>query len=268
MKLSRNHLLAAFLGVAVLFTSAGPVQANPSDTAADERRAKLIQQGYRDFTSADGSKTLFAKVTDIEADMKTVSMTLDSGQDLNRVMTAAFSKADQEYFKAWAREQYFAADNALRVDLDRRRDQVDDYQKHPYVRMLDQRAFDYELERISFSVLVENRRELSLEGARMEYRLYVLADVPDSEKPRGEKEWTVVSGQVPMPAIPPRSKAEAETEMVDIMEVELKRNWDWTEGGREKFKDELKGVWIRLYKNDTLLYEESMPSSVKDSRVW
>lgn len=258
------YLLLTFLVIA-------PSLSAQSSTDADERRAKLLKQGYRDFTSADGSQKLFAKLTDVDREMKAISLLNEQGKPMNNVAVAAFSKEDQAYIKAWAAEDLFAAEGALEAQIKRTRGSDAGTVENPYLAWaIRSYGDDFKIKtgHEGFDIQVRSAREHPLEGARVEYRLFVVYDPPNAEKKKRDIEAVVHPGEMALPRISPRGLIEVQTATVTLAEIKMPSGMVWTDGGRRDFEDKLDGVWIRIYKNDTLLLEQSVPESLKDNEVW
>lgn len=63
-------------------------------------------------------------------------------------------------------------------------------------------------------------------------------------------------------------KTSFETEEVTLKKARLKADWYYSNGAKGKAKDELTGVWIRVYSGDELINEFAQPSSLKTQEKW
>lgn len=62
-------------------------------------------------------------------------------------------------------------------------------------------------------------------------------------------------------------KTTFETEQVTLKKARLKADWYYANGAKGKAKDELSGIWVRVYSGDELI-NEFAPSSLKTQEKW
>jgi hypothetical protein len=253
-----QRFLVLVLGA--LLVAASHAGTSPAGGLTAIERASLEKKGYREFTSADGSRTLFAKVTDIEPDLKKINMTLADGRDLQNVAVTAFSAEDQAYFKQWAKADYFLTRESFTTRLRRR--------QHKEAESGSQ-YFQSERNAFYYSILIENERNLPLEGARLEYRIYVMRGTGGGLE--DERPLDVTDGSVSVPLLAPFKEVEIATEAITLLEYKAGSGAHYinAEGDYvKKIQDEVRAVWIRLYQGDTMIYERSKPDSFIEDRVW
>ncbi len=53
-----------------------------------------------------------------------------------------------------------------------------------------------------------------------------------------------------------------------LKKARLKADWYYSNGARGKAKDELSGIWVRVYSGNELIYELAQPSSLKTQEKW
>jgi hypothetical protein len=63
-------------------------------------------------------------------------------------------------------------------------------------------------------------------------------------------------------------KTSFETEQVILKKSRLKADWYYTNGAKGKAKDELSGIWVRVYSGSELINEFAQPASLKTREKW
>ncbi len=63
-------------------------------------------------------------------------------------------------------------------------------------------------------------------------------------------------------------KTSFETEQVTLKKARLKGYWYYSNGAKGKAKDELSGIWVRVYSGSELINEFAQPSSLKTQEKW
>ncbi len=59
-----------------------------------------------------------------------------------------------------------------------------------------------------------------------------------------------------------------ETESINLNKSRLKADWYYTNGAKGKTKDQLTGLWVRVYSRDELVEDFAQPSSLKTQEKW
>ncbi len=269
------HLLVLALSLAAFTLPTTCLWAQePAETAEERERRKLEKQGYRDFTSADGSRTLFAKLEDVAPDKKSISITTATGQRMNKVAVSAFSKADNAYIDQWAGREYFFSRDSFEVEF-RRRSEVAESVEIRYSTQRQGNTIYYtfgpdgdkkagvenELKGW-YSMVLENERDLPLEGARMQYVIFYELDSTEGDNERQ------VTGSMAVPVLRARQEIELETDSVALRDFNMRTGYTYNETGKSTLKDRMRGVWVRMYKDGVLLFEASMPEGLKHNRDW
>ncbi|CAN5530594.1 hypothetical protein BH20VER3_BH20VER3_02810 [soil metagenome] len=63
-------------------------------------------------------------------------------------------------------------------------------------------------------------------------------------------------------------KTSFETEEVKLNKSRLKADWYYTNGAKGKTRDQLTGIWVRVYSGSELIEEFAQPSSLKTQEKW
>lgn len=117
-----------------------------------------------------------------------------------------------------------------------------------------------------FTVQVENRTFQVQQGLEFRYRLYYVDDqrqAKSTDLPLKFKE-----GKFEMAELKNGEKAKFDTETVKLDQSELKANWQYMDRGREKTRDGLKGIWIKVFKEGVQVAEHVSPASLKQGEAW
>lgn len=121
----------------------------------------------------------------------------------------------------------------------------------------------------SFELTIETRREEPATNLKAEYRILVERglDVGHPRRDDGEK-VEAVAGSVDLTKLVPREEMEFETKTVEIHKSSLDINYYFEGNVVENSKDDLIGIWVRIYDGDTLLAEAAKPSSLPRKYRW
>ncbi|MDF7798030.1 tetratricopeptide repeat protein [Pontiellaceae bacterium B1224] len=199
------------------------------------------EPGFRAFTAKDG-RTLEARI--VEYDAKRGRIQIERrGAGKVWVTPDVFGEADQAYIKEWIAASAFLADTSLRVSMDK---QITDR----FGSKKDLR----EGNRVLYEVSVKNNSQQALEGSRVEYR-YFLKRVAEDDRPEGAR---TISGSLELAAIEPTRTVKLKTSPADVVERYSKTVVYNTVNGvtttdttiNDEWKDELQGIWIRIYGPD------------------
>ncbi len=68
--------------------------------------------------------------------------------------------------------------------------------------------------------------------------------------------------------LPNSGKTSFETEQVTLKKARLKADWYYGNGAKGKAKDELSGIWLRIYSGSDLIDEFAQPAALKTREKW
>ena len=63
-------------------------------------------------------------------------------------------------------------------------------------------------------------------------------------------------------------KTTFETDPVTLKKARLKADWYYANGAKGKAKDEISGVWVRVFSGSEMIDEYANPSSLKSQEKW
>ncbi len=157
----------------------------------------------REFTSADGTKTLKAKVLDYSQDKGVVKMLRVDG----RAMTfpvKALSKEDGEYLKVWYQSTMAGRKLAVRI--------TDEEKKISERKTENARVSSYNS---NFKFNVRNNGTSPFENIEVKYQIFYMVDGVKGTK----NQDLVASGQTNISSIFPRTDQNLTTEKVNLTKI-------------------------------------------------
>lgn len=204
----------------------------------------------RTFTSAKGDK-LDAEISSVTGD--SVRLQLPD----RRIVTVAFRDfcaEDQAYIIQWVIADAQKRDGVFRVKLQEFRKNNDTDKG-----IITTRTWD-----AGYRITLTNLATRELDNLTLQYCLYKF-DAEFGGRDTGKGSVSRETGQITLPSIKPRGDYAAETKTLRMSSSKLHTDWVWAEGGKRRSTDDLKGVWLRVYRGGTLIFEHnSCPGASKD----
>lgn len=169
--------------------------------------APLSFAGWHEFTSADGSKKVWAEVQGYDANAGTVSLRLKSKQTITAPVSA-FIEEDTEVIRKAA--VALQAGRNLAVDFEDSEEKLSEKRNaaNGYQTVKLKTAYEVEL---------RNNSQNTFDGLEAEYQIFYAAYV-DPHKDRARTDL-VKGGSVEIPAIEPRNEAKIATTGVDMTRI-------------------------------------------------
>lgn len=153
----------------------------------------------RTFTSADGTKTMEAKLISYNAAQGTVVIKLDGSHTHTNATADSFSKADQEYFVEHLKE--LEKHSAIQVDTDKESDSFKEASGQ----------YTYGKKKEHFKVSLTNNGTYAFEDITAKYDIYFY-----KYDKAGKRSTQVVSGEESFKNLASNAKVEFETDPVEI----------------------------------------------------
>ncbi len=117
-----------------------------------------------------------------------------------------------------------------------------------------------------YVVTIGNHSFKEIPDLRVEYVLFSkhqrFGSAVDEPKPQR------TSGSKSLGNLQNTGKVSFETDAVTLKKARLKADWYYTNGAKGKAKDELDGIWVRVYSGNDLINEFSRPPSLKSHEKW
>ena len=213
------------------------------------------ESNFRTFSDSQG-REMNAKLTQV------------SGEDIyierldglsTRVDISIFSKEDQEFIRDWDRKE------TLRNDAIKARFITDVEDKSRWdnngsgiVRKTWKEGYKIEL---------SNESQLDLKNIRIEYLVFKFEDALAAQK-RSEGEVRKISDETKFPTLKAGSIARVSTKKFPMLETKLAPGYKWESGGKETSKDEMRGIWIKVFVGEILATEASKPENLMRKESW
>ena len=157
----------------------------------------------REFTSADGTKTLKAKVLDYSQDKGVVKMLRVDGKAMT-FPVKALSKEDGEYLKVWYQSTMAGRKLAVRI--------TDEEKKISERKTENARVSSYNS---NFKFNVRNNGTSPFENIEVKYQIFYMVDGVKGTK----NQDLVASGQTNISSIFPRTDQNLTTEKVNLTKI-------------------------------------------------
>jgi len=157
----------------------------------------------REFTSADGTKTLKAKVLDYSQDKGVVKMLRVDGKAMT-FPVKALSKEDGEYLKVWYQSTMAGRKLAVRI--------TDEEKKISEKKTENARVSSYNS---NFKFNVRNNGTSPFENIEVKYQIFYMVDGVKGTK----NQDLVASGQTNISSIFPRTDQNLTTEKVNLTKI-------------------------------------------------
>ena len=121
-----------------------------------------------------------------------------------------------------------------------------------------------------YEIILKNNHHEDLADLRVEYLMFKFIDEIAAKK-RSAGEVERKKGTIKLPVLPARTEKRLATDTFEMLETALQSGYVWSGGEAGKARDSadrLDGIWIRVYKGDRLLLEESRPQSIVRKEIW
>lgn len=120
-------------------------------------------------------------------------------------------------------------------------------------------------EKWGYSVMISNKTSQPLEKLRTEYRLFATIDDVHTKEKQGLKKKSYRSVVEPIPEL---GRITFRTETVSAIKTKYNGNIVSAKSGESSSRETLRGIWIKIFRGDELVYENAMPDSLRTSETW
>lgn len=221
----------------------------------------LVHAEPQTLTDKQG-RSLKAEVISVSGDQ--VKIKRDDGQTFN-LSLANLSDDDQKRMKEWAAKNLPA--DAISIELSRGK--FDTIKKDIDVTLTTgetvKNGRTLTEEKWGYSVTVSNRTAQPLEQLRAEYILFATVDDIQVKEKQGLKKKRFRSQ---IETIPELGKTTFRTETISAIKSKYNGNIVAAKSGDSSSRETLHGVWLRVYRGDTLVCETSFPESLRTTEKW
>lgn len=210
---------------------------------------------YYEFTDAQG-RAITAKPVRMVGTQ--VEIERDDGSKFT-VNPSIFIAKDQKFLAQWARDQLISKGDAIKISA---KSAVTRKQK-------DGSSTGLKIKRFKgyYNIQIKNDSDLDLNDLEVEYRYYIFKNQVGADK-RSDGNNMRVTGDSTITLLAKRSEIKIETKKTEMKETDLESGYRWANGGKSKSKDQLDGIWIKLYQGDKVIAEFANPSTLPRKEKW
>ncbi|CAA6676763.1 MULTISPECIES: hypothetical protein [unclassified Lentimonas] len=208
---------------------------------------------FHTFKDTQG-REMEAKITRISGD----DVYIERRDGLStKVKRSIFSKKDQSYIEEWAKEALLQSD-ILEVRFTEKKTD-----KHK----ASSGGIKSETYKSNNSIVIENTAYEDLSDLTIEYLILKFEDAISAQK-RSEGQIRRLKSNTTLKYLPKRSEVSVETKPIPMMDTKLESGYYFKNGGKETSKDEIRGIWVKIYVGDTLVHEISKPENMMRKEAW
>lgn len=121
-------------------------------------------------------------------------------------------------------------------------------------------------EKWGYTVTLQNKNPMPIEGLRAEYRLFATVDNVHADEKKGLLKKSAYSTKIDPIAV--HDRISFRTETINASKMRYNGNIVSAKTGDSSSRETLVGIWIRIYRGDELIIESSMPAGLADKEKW
>ncbi|MFH1499049.1 MAG: hypothetical protein ABII82_14625 [Verrucomicrobiota bacterium] len=232
-----------------LLLTALPLLANDSD--------------WRTFTDTQG-RSIRAQLIDATDDEVTIKR--EDGRTFT-LKVDQLSAADQKVIREFAKRPRPIPAGALQVEMSR--GMFSSEKKDSDVILttgkIVKNGRTTTTEKWGYTITLNNKSPEPIKGLRAEYRLFATVDNVHEKGKQGLKK-TAYSTKIE--TIPLHDRVSFRTETIDASKMRYNGNIVSAATGDSTSRETLVGIWIRIYRDQELVMESSMPAGLADKEQW
>jgi hypothetical protein len=120
-------------------------------------------------------------------------------------------------------------------------------------------------EKWGYGVMIANKTSQPLGNLHTEYRLFATVDDVHTKEKQGLKKKSYRSV---IETIPELGRITFRTETVSAIKTKYNGNIVSAKSGESSSRETLRGIWIKIYRGEELIYETATPDSLRTSETW
>jgi hypothetical protein len=211
-------------------------------------------EAFRTFTDNEG-RTINARI--LEATVREVRIERDDGQ-VFRAPIDRFCAEDIAFISRWRTLHELQRPSALEFSARRFLDNTESQRS---------RSTRTQTSEAGYEVSIRNNLGYDLEGLRVEYRVFYRQGAPGIAGQ--DRPLSVVRGTADVNTVGARNGIALRTSSTRLAQRRFDASACSTvSSSRRHARDDLAGVWVRVYKGDELVGDFSQPSALKDRETW
>ncbi len=117
-----------------------------------------------------------------------------------------------------------------------------------------------------YLVTITNHSFKEIPDLRVDYVVFSKHEKFGSDS--GEVDPARTTGSKALGSLQNNGKTSFETEQIKLQTDRLKGGWYYPSGAKRKAKDEVSGIWVRVYSGSELINEFAQPASLKTQEKW
>lgn len=177
---------------------------------------------------------------------------------ITKVNVSIFSEVDQSYIKQWELSALFK-NRVCDVSLSRQLSDHSDYEND---------GIHYDTCNMHFDVIISNNsREHRFEDLKIEYLIFKFEDKISARK-RCEGTIQRIRGSMEPISINVQDELRISTEKFEMLEARRVQVAEGMDEARKTSKDTIRGIWIKIYIGEHLVYEISKPGNIESREAW
>lgn len=209
--------------------------------------------GFHTFKDTQG-REMEAKITRVSGE----DVHIERRDGLNtKVKRSIFSQEDQTYIAEWAH-------NAL---LESGIFEVRFSQKTDSRRESESGGIEREDHKVHYDIIINNKAYEDFSDLKVEYLMLKFEDALSAQK-RSQGTIERIKGSTELKHIEARKEGKVSTEHFQILETKLAPGYIWANGGKKTSRDDIRGIWVKVYIGDTLVHEISKPENMMRKERW
>ncbi|MFT5826281.1 MAG: hypothetical protein ACI8ZW_001790 [Yoonia sp.] len=218
------------------------------------------------FTSALLPAADFHTFKDTQGREMEAKITRVSGKDVyierrdglsTKVKRSIFSKQDRSYIEEWAKNALLEGD-ILEVRFT---------QKKTDKRKASNGGIKSEAYKSNNAIVINNTAYEDLSDLTIEYLILKFEDAVSAQK-RSEGQIRRLKDKTTLKHLSKRSEVAVDTKPIPMMDTKLESGYYFANGGKETSKDEIRGIWVKIYVGDKLVHEVSKPENMMRKEAW
>ena len=116
-------------------------------------------------------------------------------------------------------------------------------------------------------VITNNDYDNDFKDIRVEYLIVKFEDALAAKK-KSQGMLQRFSGSGACDVIKAREEISISTEKFPMRETQLAPGYVWTNKGKKDSKDDIRGIWVKIYVGDKLIHEISKPENMMRKESW
>ena len=209
--------------------------------------------GFHTFRDTQG-REMEAKITRVSGE----DVYIERRDGLNtKVKRSIFSNEDQTYIAEWAHNALLES-GILEVRFS---------EKNSKKRKSDSGGIIRKDYKAHYDITITNTAYEDFSDITVEYLILKFEDALAAQK-RSQGEMKRLKGNASLKTLEARKEGSVSTKEFPMLESKRAPGYVWANGGKKSSKDDLKGIWVKIFVGDTLVHQQSRPENMMRKEAW